>query len=244
MTNIPLLDSILTFLYDLFSNTSLYDLLTNTFFYDLFTNLICSIITAYIIFIVLSKKRIMEQLEFAHKYIYRIENHYRYTIDYEIVLDSVEKLQNCLLNINNNINILLMPLRWTDKKFIRTMLYNSYRRCDLAMFTTIGYDGDTEKEARLRKIEKYFYDFRVNDDNISIVRIHIELIKTLIEKRNIHQAIIKCKKYCSINNYDALIEINSFKTKSYNNIIQKDGLYQHEYIQLIKKIKNSGGPDI
>ena len=236
MTNIPLLDSILTFLYDLFSNTSLYDLLTNTFFYDLFTNLICSIITAYIIFIVLSKKRIMEQLEFAHKYIYRIENHYRYTIDYEIVLDSVEKLQNCLLNINNNINILLMPLRWTDKKFIRTMLYDSYRRCDLAMFTTIGYDGDTEKEARLRKIEKYFYDFRVNDDNISIVRIHIELIKTLIEKRNIHQAIIKCN--------DALIEINSFKTKSYNNIIQKDGLYQHEYIQLIKKIKNSGGPDI
>ena len=112
------------------------------------------------------------------------------------------------------------------------------------MFTTVGYDGDAEKEARLRKIENYFYDSRVNDNNISVVRIHIELIKALIEKENITQAIIECKKYCSINNYDALIEINSFTTKSYNNIIQKDGLYQHEYIQLMKNFKNSGGPDI
>lgn len=191
-----------------------------------------------------SKERIIYQLNLAFNYVYQIENHYKFLSDYEIVIHCAEKLHHCLFDIHQNIYTLLMPLRSTDKKFIRTMLYDSCRRCELAIFTTVGYDGDAEKEARLRKIEKYFYDSRVNDNNISVVRIHIELIKTLIEKENIIQAIIESQKYYSINNYDALIEINSFKTNSYNNIIQKDGLYQHEYIQHIKKIKNSGGPDI
>ena len=221
-----------------------------TFFMNLTIGIFGSIAATIIIFFLgkfynyNSKERIMYQIELALNYVHQIENHCRFPSDYEIVIHCAEKLHHCLFDIHQNIYPLSMPFRYTDKKFIRNMLYDSFRRCELAMFTTVGYDGYAEKEARLRKIENYFYDSRVNDNNISVVRIHIELIKALIEKENITQAIIECKKYCSINNYDALIEINSFTTKSYNNIIQKDGLYQHEYIQLMKNFKNSGGPDI
>jgi len=181
------------------------------------------------------KERIFYQLEMAFNYIYQIENHHSYITDYEIVIHCAEELHKCLFSIHQNIYPFSLPFKSTAKKLIRTLLYDSSKRCEYVMFVTIGYKGNNEKEVRLQKVEERFYNANVNDENISIVRIQLQLIKTLIEKKTIYQGIKECKINCDINNYEDLIDINSFKTESYNKPIQIKGLSRKKYKNIIKK---------
>ena len=166
------------------------------------------------------------ELENAFISVYQIENHHLFPDDYLFVMRQMDTLRRCSYNMYK----LLKPLSlWKDrlaKKLIVTILYDIINVCEKAEYITVGYDGKKEQEARLEKIHRCFY--RLNGfekNNISTVKIQLEIIKLLIKGEPIYKAFneifelygAECvQDFFKSENLDisGLIGINSFRTEN------------------------------
>ena len=175
------------------------------------------------------KDRISYSLDMANNYIWQIENHLTFPDDYNIVVHCAEKLHRCLFEIHENLYPLSMWRCKRGKRLVHTLLYDAIRRCEYIFFVTVGYNGNEEKEARIRKIEKRLYASAVSPEN-SIVKLELDIIKELIERQRIQDAL----KTVSTVDFDELIDINSFKNTGYNTVVQKSGLTRQEYVKIIE----------
>jgi hypothetical protein len=174
------------------------------------------------------KERIVYNLEMAENYVWQIENHLLFPSDYDIVVHCAEMLYKCLFEIHVNLYPLSMWRNKRGKKLIRTLLYDASRRCEYVCFVTVGYNGNEEKEARIKNIRKRLYDSSVSDSG-SIVKLELELIKRLINSKT--QDALRGMKDVNIS---GLVEINSFKnTGGVNAIMQKQGITRQEYEKVI-----------
>ena len=179
----------------------------------------------------------------SFNYIYQIENHCFFAEDYDLIVHCVESLHKCMFKIHENIYIFPFLFFQSKKKFIQTMLYDITRRCELVMFSTVGYEGLQEKEARLLKLKKYFYTSESEKNNCSVVRLLLSLLQNLFNGDSIYSVLSKTNMLPYIvTDIKNLIDINSFKSekernKKNNNInflIKEDGLTYNEFLRIVK----------
>lgn len=190
------------------------------------------------------KEDIYFNLDLAETAIYQIQNMHLYPEDYVLVINQIDVLYQCIFNIYKSIPTLSFLFRRKEKKLLMSLLYDIVRVCELSKYITIGYNGLTEKEERLKKIHKYFYKCNCFDEyNVSTVKIQLDVIRYLIKGQSNAKALRNAFK-CNYNVTDNLwkdfrssfIEINSFKSSDKYTIKCK-GLTDKEFISIVEKAK-------
>lgn len=193
-----------------------------------------------------SSKQRMYNLETALNCVYQIENMRNFTDNYDLIIHDLECIHRHVFEVHKSIYPLTMFFYHKKKRLIQTLLYDITRRCELCLFSTVGYDGPKEKQARLEQIQKYFYSAESKNYNCSIVRFSLSLIK-LLSNMSISKAFTnKNMLPYSFADFDTLIEINSFKytskkeqTKITNNFIQDKGLTRYEYNKIVQRVRKT-----
>lgn len=213
-----------------------------------FTNIIIgaigSILAAVILYILSqcysfsSKKRVNYNNEMAFHHIYQIENHRSFFDDYSLIMQNVEKLHKCMFEIHFAIYPFTMLFRRTSKKIIQTLLFDIMRRCETVLYSTIGYTGEKEREERLYKLQRCFYNEESLDNNCSLIRLQLSFISMLMQGKNFYRAFFE--KNCIAYNpkeVSTMIDINSFNRKEplLDCSIQENGLTFKEFEYLLKK---------
>lgn len=190
------------------------------------------------------KEDIYFNLDLAETAVYQIQNMHLYPEDYTLVINQVDVLYQCIFNIYKSISPLSFFFKQKEKRLLMSLLYDIVRVCELSKYVTIGYDGLTEKEERLKKIHKYFYKCKCFDEfNGSTVKVQLDVIRNLTKGQSYIKALINAFKY----NYDSkdnlwndvkgsFIEINSFKCSDKYTIKSK-GLTNKEFTTIIEKAK-------
>ncbi|MGL5382792.1 MAG: hypothetical protein ACRDCC_04845 [Culicoidibacterales bacterium] len=180
------------------------------------------------------KQQIYYHMNVAKNYIIQIENHVDYPCDYQLVMHNVEQLHDRLLKIYNCIYPFSMWWKPKNKKLGYTIIYSAMRRCELSLFTTIGYDDEYEKEARLVKLKKYCYDKSIPNTK-SVLTFELDLLVLLLDCRSISSALAGLE----INNFEKLIDVNSFKQKGKCNkiyyFIRQKGITQKQLEKYLTK---------
>ena len=188
-----------------------------------------------------SKKHLEYYLETAFNYIYQIENHCSYRDDYDLIMHCTEELHKCIFEIHTNIYPFSMLFNPTRKKLIQTILFDIIRRCEIVLFSTVGYDDENEKLARLKILKKYFYTEDGSEENCSSIRLSLSIVRLLLQGKNIRKAFSEKNNLpYDIKDFENIIEINSFRVKNHSvnkYLIQRNGLTKKQYDKLIKKIK-------
>ena len=219
--------------------------------YDIFQNIIIGAIGSILATIILyflsqcfsfnSKKRLEYYLEAAFNYIYQIENHCSYSDDYDLIVHCTEELHKCIFEIHANIYPFSMLFNPIKKRLIQTILFDITRRCELVLFSTVGYSDENEKLARLKNLKRYFYTEEGSEENCSSIRLSLSIVKLLLQGKKIRVAFSEKNNLpYEIKDFKNIIEINSFKIRknSANNyLIQRNGLTKEQYEKLLKKTK-------
>ena len=176
------------------------------------------------------KKKVMYYLELARNYNYQIRNYQTFVNDYDKIIPCVERMHECIFAIHDNILLLSKLYAPKNKKLIQTLLYDIQRRCERAMFQTVGYHGDAEIEARLNCIQKLF-----NPHKESSVEIELEVIAMLLKTKNIKETATKLKtKYVDLKQIKEMVDCRSLKKSCSNEIIQNEGLTEAEFNEIFK----------
>ena len=172
----------------------------------------------------------MYYLELIRNYNYQIQNYQTYVNDYDKVIHCVERIHECVFAIHDNILLLSKFYAPKNKKLLQTLLYDIQRRCERAMFQTVGYNGDAEIEARLKCIQKLF-----NADNKSSVEIELKTITALLETKSIKETATKLKtKHVDLKQIKKIVHCRSLKKSCSNEIIQNEGLTEAEFNEIFK----------
>lgn len=136
------------------------------------------------------KKDFKFLLEKSYNAIYQIENLCTYPDDYNLVIEQIDVLHQCAYDMYKCLSILALWGKCKSKKLIITLLNDIISVCELSKFTTVGFSGDDEREARLDRIKKYFYRYKyLEDSNCSTIRAELSIIKNLISKMTIEESI-------------------------------------------------------
>ncbi|MBQ7158991.1 MAG: hypothetical protein IJS09_06180 [Treponema sp.] len=183
-----------------------------------------------------SKKKVAYNLEMAFYYVYQIENHRSFIDDYELIMQNIERLHKCIFEIHFSIYPFSMAFRKTKKKFIQTLLFDITRRCEGVVFSTTGYSGEQEREERLYKLEKYFYNEESLTYNCSLVRLQLSIIKLLLNGMSIYKAFQERNIYAyNARNISSIIDINSFKPDEKiieKTLIRNNGITHKQFMRL------------
>mgnify|MGYP007101883153 CR=1 FL=1 len=187
-----------------------------------------------------STKQRLYYIDLALNYIFQIENRKDFPEDYDFVIHCVEQLHSQIFEIHKTIYPLTMFFSPKKKRLVETLLFDISRRCELCLFLTIGYDEQKEKEARLTNLQTYFYSEESKENNCSIIRLAISLIKQLL-RESIYKAFTKVQFLpYEFKNYEELVEVNSFKhLEIENNYMQVCGVTKKEYKKIIEKLNQS-----
>lgn len=184
-----------------------------------------------------AKEQRFFDLNYIQKEVWQIENHLGFPDDFDFLMHCMEEVYKATFDISKNIypsTFLLHPIK---KRIAFTLLYDLLRRCELSLFTTEGYEGKTEKQARMNNIRKILY-CKENELECSILSDQVEILKHLFSGKSIKYSFKNCinsKVYSRCP--DILIEINSFKTESHNWPIQENGISKENFDKIFKKIK-------
>lgn len=191
-----------------------------------------------------SNKQRLYNIDLALNYIYQIENKRGFPEDYDSIIHLIESLHSHVFEIHKSIYPLTMLLEQKKKKLLQTLLYDISKRCELCLFSTVGYRGQQEKEARLNNLQKIFYTKDSQDNNCSIVRLSLSLIKQFQTKDLFISFANSNMLPYKFADYENLIYSDSFKSDQQNNklseidnIIQRDGLTKKEYNEKIQEVK-------
>lgn len=175
------------------------------------------------------KKKVMYYLELARNYNYQIRNYQTFVNDYDKIIHCVERMHECIFAIHDNILLLSKFYAPKNKKLIQTLLYDIQRRCERAMFQTVGYSGDAEIEARLKCIQRLF-----NEGDKSAVEIELNVVGTLLETRSIKETATKLKKrHIELKQIKTIVDCRSLKNSDNNEMIQNKGLTDVEFKRII-----------
>ncbi len=136
------------------------------------------------------KKDFRFLLEKSYNAIYQIENLCTYPDDYNLVIAQIDVLHQSAYDMFKSLSLLALWRKRESKKLIITLLNDIISVCELSKFTTLGFSGDDEREARLDRIKKYFYRYKyLENSNCSTVRTELSIIKNLIDKKTIVESI-------------------------------------------------------
>ena len=188
------------------------------------------------------KKDFEFSLEMAYTAVYQIENLHEYSEDYSLVISQIDCLYQNAFRMYRSLTPLSLWGKTYSKKLIITLLNDIIRVCEISKFTTVGFSGDDEWEARLGKIEKYFYKYKyLEDTNCSTVRVQLDIISNLIKKKSIDESI---KEAFGIKHddipyedlaIDGFINVNTFKCEENNIGLRKYCFTQAELKKLLRK---------
>lgn len=136
------------------------------------------------------KKDFHFALEMAYSCVYQIENLRTYSNDYPLIIEQVDKLRECAFRMYRLLSPFSLIGRRKERKLIITLLSDIISVCEICKFTTIGYSGESEWEARLEKIQDYFFKYPyLRESNVSTVRVQLNIIQKLIDRTQINSAI-------------------------------------------------------
>ncbi len=188
------------------------------------------------------KKDFEFSLDMAYTSIYQVENLLGYPNDYPLVIAQIDCLYRNAFDMYRSLTPLSLWSRPISKILIITILNDIIRSCEVSKFTTIGFSGEDEWEARLKRVEKVFYRYKYLDDsNVSTVRVQLDIIKNLLNKKGVCKSVKEAfGNKCDNLPYedfaiDGFININSFKQKSNNVGIQKY-CYKKDNFELLFQI--------
>lgn len=178
-------------------------------------------------------------LENAYIAVYQIENHHSFPNDYLLVMEQVDNLYRCAFSMYRTLSPLSLWRNRASKKLIITLLHDIIRVCERSKYITIGYEGEREQEARLKKIHKCFYKLpKFDEENISTVGLQLEMIRFLIKGKSIGNTFDEISRLYGENWMGNLldngfIETNSFRVKNSIGIKRKCFAYN----ELEKELK-------
>ncbi|MBQ8445679.1 MAG: hypothetical protein IJX22_04775, partial [Opitutales bacterium] len=196
------------------------------------------------------KKDFKSHLDRAKAATWQIENLCGFPCDYGLVIGQVQELTKHVYGMYRSLYPLsLLPNRCWEKRLICTLLYDIRRVCNLSRFTTRGYDGEAEWEARLERLHKYFYKCEwFKEWNTSTVGIQLDLLEYLINVIPLKKALLKLS-YVQVRDdkfwaemEDTFIECGSFKEACADIVplsdIGRSGLFRREYQDWLTEIKD------
>lgn len=129
-------------------------------------------------------------LERANNAIYQIENLCTYPDDYNLVIGQIDVLHQCAYGMYKCLSPLALWRKSDSKKLIITLLNDIISICELSKLTTVGFSGDEEREARLDRINRYFYRYKyLENSKCSTIRVELSIIRNLIDKKSIEESI-------------------------------------------------------
>lgn len=187
------------------------------------------------------KARFKFNLELAKTATYQIQNQHLFPEDYTLVIGQIDVLYKCAFEMYESLYPLSLFYKPNVKKLIITLLYDIMRICEVSKFTTVGYSGLDEKEARLKQIHKYFYKYvALEESNCSTVIVQLNIIEDLIKGKPFIKSIkngfgiLADKTPLEDLVVDGFIHINSFKS-NHNNPMQKRCFKNDEFERILRK---------
>lgn len=87
----------------------------------------------------------------------QIEVACHFTDDYAVVMGQIDTLCEAAFKMYRCLLPLTLWYKRKEKKLIITLMNDIINTCEQAKCITVGYDGNKEREARLKKISKCFY---------------------------------------------------------------------------------------
>lgn len=180
-------------------------------------------------------------LNVARTATYQIQNQHRFPEDYGLVINQIDVIHRCAFNMYRDLYPLALSFRRKEKKMIMTLLSDIIAVCEISKYTTVGYSGESEKEARLEKIHKYFYKYYELDEvNCSTVIVQLDILDNIINGKSIRRSMedafgcLVDKIAISDLAIDGFIHINSFRKK--NDVgIRKRSYSKIEFEKLLLK---------
>lgn len=171
------------------------------------------------------------------------ENAIKYNY-YDLAIAQADVILTELNNINQNICWLTyFP---TKKRLFFSLMNNVSRFMSVVKNVEIGYDGETEKQARCERIQRYLND--VSNQNKSWILLDLDVMRNLNDTRLLRKALRKGFFDTTTDDefvqlYENLIETNSFDTGTYINKyeLRANGYTKERYVRKIKKIIYGGG---
>ena len=167
------------------------------------------------------KEELKFHLEAAMVSVLQIENIHTYPEDYGIVVSQTDNILQHSFAMYKCIKPLSLWWNPKSKQLIITLLYEIISLCEKVKYTTVGYSGIDEREARLHRIEDYFYKYPyLRESNCSTIRVQLGLIDSLLKTRTIYGGLMDAFGRLSHQiplediTIDGFIDINSFSQKS------------------------------
>lgn len=157
-----------------------------------------------------ARDRVDACLSAIQQYGWIIRNKYTYINDYDEIVHSAEEILKLVREIDSSIKVFN---RFRRGKLFFTILYDIQCICERICFQTVGYDGEKELEARIKRIEDQ--QTITTSDGAEEFVICME-VEHLIKKVSSHELPFP-------------IDINSFKSGNHNHPIQKYGLTKEEF---------------
>lgn len=180
-------------------------------------------------------------LNVARTATYQIQNQHCFPEDYGLVINQIDVVHRCAFNMYRDLYPLALLFRRKEKKMVITLLSDIIDVCEISKYTTVGYSGESEKEARLEKVHKYFYKYYELDEvNCSTVIVQLDILDNIINGKSIKQsmkdAFVRVVDEIAIGDLaiDGFININSFRQK--NDVgIRKKSFSKLEFEKLLRK---------
>ena len=206
-----------------------------------------SILATIILYIcsILYKVRYKEDFKFnlnvARSTTYQIQNQHSFPEDYGLVINQIDVIHRCAFDMYRDLYPLAFLFRRKAKKIVITLLYDIISVCEISKYTTVGYSGECEKEARLEKIHEYFYKYyELEKMNCSTVIVQLDILENIINginiKKSIREAFGGLADELAVSDLvmDGFINVNSFKQKG-DVGIRKKSCSKTEFEELLRK---------
>lgn len=220
-----------------------------------------SIVATAILFVLSSlyrfryKDSFLLNLNVAKTAVYQIANTHRYTSDYYLIMQQIDILHRSCISMAEAMQPLSLWYRPLNRKIIYTLLYDIIQNCERIKYTTVGYSGDQEIDARLKKLHNIFYKFDFDSqeyNNQNVISVQLETIEKLLNGKSFSVCVyeIERKYYAPTENVQIdfwenmriqFVDGLSFKPQSKKYVfspVQNKGMSQKQYYDIVKKIKN------
>jgi hypothetical protein len=201
------------------------------------------------------KDSFLLHLSVAKTAVYQIANTHKYTSDYYLIMQQIDILHRSCISMAENLLPLALWYKPQNRKLIYLLLYDIIQNCERIKYTTVGYRGDTEIQARLQKLHYIFYKFDFDSaeyNNQDVVSVQLDTIEKLLNGKSFSSLVYEIKgRYFCPSNEDTIdfwecmkyqfVDGLSFNPKIKKYVfspIQKKGLTQKKYYKFLDKIKN------
>ena len=182
-----------------------------------------------------AKSQIAFNLNFMENLIYRIEMHLGFEEDFEIIMHCIEELYKLTFDTAKHIYPLTLFPKHKIKQIIFTLLYDLSCRCEYIL--SIVHGSEKEIEGRFYLIHKRLYNAGERLQS-SMIMDQVKIIKELFANQTLKAAFQSVENWKIYkDDYDFLINVNSFKRAQKNYTIMDRGITAEEFEKIFSKIK-------